>query len=94
MSDSGSMSGAQPLPGAADDEFDYGMGANNEALAAMRHGLPTAISGATTNTCLDCLLFCKKEKYLICLDDGTSTGSIPLFHFFQQLCCLCKKKQF
>ena len=60
MSDSGSISGAQPPPGAADDEFDYGMGANNEALAAMRHGLPTAISGATTNACFDCLLFVKK----------------------------------
>ena len=59
MSDSGSISGAQPPPG-ADDEFDYGMGANNEALAAMRHGLPTAISGVTTNACLDCLLFVKK----------------------------------
>ena len=51
MSDSGSISGAHPPPG-ADDEFDYGMGANNEALAAMRHGLPTAISGITTNACL------------------------------------------
>jgi len=48
MSDSGSISGAQPPPG-ADDEFDYGMGANNEALAAMRHGLPTAISGSSAS---------------------------------------------
>ena len=54
MTESGSISGAPP---GADDEFDYGMGANNEALAAMRHGLPTAISGITTNACLVRLLF-------------------------------------